>query len=179
MSASDGGDGDTFQEGPGGSQIVVIENSLPGWVQDLRPLADEGPVTFIQRVIVDFILGGAAAIIFTLVGGIETAFQSFILAFGDAGRAFLDAFSVPASVAIGLITDLNGLVVGLAAGLGLPGDLVLPILYVVELALVFRAAPPALAATADVAGSIPVVGGALSGAYTFVSGYLGGIFDDG
>lgn len=137
MSASD--DGDTVRKAPDGSRIIVVENALPDWVTQLKPLAGvasglagvagalitfgQDPVGFIFRAINFYILGGILAVVDLAAGAVLYPFNRLVGGLGFIQAGLIGAFS---SVGIDIqaaLLSIQSSLAGLIATAGPAGPL--------------------------------------------------------
>lgn len=131
----------------------------------------------VRNVIVDFILGGLAGILFSIVEFIDLGFTVTIDAFVSAGSTLYAPFAAAGAGILGFVVDINQFVILTGQGFGVPGAYLTPILYALEIALVLRAIPPVVTFLVEIVGSIPVIGGLFSGLYRAATSYFGGLLN--
>lgn len=131
----------------------------------------------VRSVIVDFILGGLGGLLFTIVDFTDLAFDRTVQAFVGAGDALFSPFVGFGIGILQFVVRINDLVILTGQGFGVPGAVLTPVLYALEIALFLRAIPPAASFLVELVGSIPVVGGVLSGLYRAATSYFGGLLN--
>lgn len=144
-----------------------IPDTTPGW---WKKIENYGFVGYVRRVIVRFILGGVAGIVFSVAGIIRSAWNTFADTFGAAGATLWGAIGSVGSTVVSPIEGLNTWVFHLVLGnsLGFLEGPFVAVLYLAEFAIVIRLAKPTLLTVGELATAIPVVGGLLNGGITFL-----------
>jgi len=165
---------------------------LPGWVSDLRPLADSaewlaklasnpvgtlrGTVRTILSVIV---VGGAIDMGEALIASLLAVGEAFVAIpeityglIGSAGGAVGNGILQAATWYVGVIE-------GASASLGPFGIFLQVGAYGVTAVILLQAIPPMLNALSDALGAVPVIGSLLDAVLTFAIGWaesLAGVF---
>lgn len=140
-----------------------------------------GPVRWVNRRIVQFILGAVGAAVFGVVDYIELIWSTVTYAFVSAAApvtgtaedmGVLNAFGIDLYV---LILDLHAIIRD-AAGFAGPLSPVLVLgFYAVVLYLTYLVLEAAAPAATDALGAIPVIGSALDAILTFMLRLWGGL----
>lgn len=133
------------------------------------------PVNFVRGVFFAILFGA----VFDIANFIRLAFDRFIQGLGRSGEAVVRSletiFLVPINAVDSLVTSLS---VSIAAELGIAAFPVTASIWIIVIALAIRIGSAQLLAVADLAGSIPVVGGLISSLVTFAVELVGGVGDD-
>jgi hypothetical protein len=165
-----------------GLSLDDVRDIIPDWVywSEVEDLANQvedagGPVKWVNRRIVEYILGAIGAAVFGVINYIELFWTTITGAFVDAGQP-VTAITTRLGVDVfAIVSGVHETVRGVAA-LGGP---IAPVLVLGFYAVVFyltylviRAAAPA---ATDALGSIPVIGSALDAVLTFMLRLWGGL----
>ena len=176
--------------GGGGLSLDDVRDLIPDWVYwfEIEQLANQvraagGPIRWVNKRIVQFILGAVGAAVFGVVDYIELIWSTITYAFVSAAApltgtaedmGILDAFGIDLYV---LILDLHGIIRDTAGFAGPLSPAVVLGAYAVVFYLTYLVIRAAAPAATDALGSIPVFGSAIDAALTFMLRLWGGLTD--
>lgn len=115
-----------------GSKLVSADNipTVPDWVYS--------PESFIQRIIVRFLIGLILGVVTTTRDAINTMFDIVTTAIDQAGTAITDAFSAATNGTLGGFTLLQEMVFGTAQALGPLGPVFIALVAITFVVLTIR-----------------------------------------
>lgn len=129
-----------------GSKLVSADNipTVPDWVYN--------PESFIQKIIVRFIIGLILGVVATTRDAINTVFDIVTTAIDQAGAAITDAFSAATNGTLGGFTLLQEMVFETAQALGPLGPVFIAIVAITLVVLTIRLTRAAM-------DSVPILSG--------------------
>lgn len=154
---------------------------LPGWISDLRPLADSvgfltdlasNPVrtlrTVVLTIVSTFIVGGVLDIGRSVVDAVLAVGEAIVAIPAAAGNLLGGAGTAVAVPIFEAVGWFRAEVDAAAASLGPWGVFLQVGVYALLFAIAMRALPALLVAASDLLGAVPVVGSVLDALVTFV-----------
>lgn len=152
-----------------------MPDAKPEWWDMIETIGTQieryGIFGWFRRNIVRFLVGAIVGFVVDVAGIVRDAWDALNAALGEAGQTAFGAVGMVGEKFLGVLLDLNQQLFDLALGDAL-GPFEAPILaglFLVEFAILFRLAKPALLALGEAASAVPVVGGLVN------SGVTGGV----
>lgn len=149
-------EGETIQTDPDGSRIIVVQNALPEWVRNLRPLSQvaaalagaagfliafaKDPVGFVVTVIRNFVVGAVLQAGAFVVETILAGFDIIVGALTFVQRRLVGAFAVVGVDILGVLTSLQRTLAGIVADAGPAGPVIAVLGVAVGLYVLYRVA---------------------------------------
>ena len=168
--------------GGGGLSVEDVRDLLPDWIFwfEVEQLANQvreagGPIRWVNKRIVQFLLGAIGAAVFGVVDYIELVWSTVTYAFVSAGQPLSGITSRLGVDLYVVILDIHAIVRNIAGFAGPLSPVLVLGTYAVVFYLVFLVLRAAAPAATDALGSIPVVGSALDAALTFMLRLWGGL----
>jgi hypothetical protein len=155
---------------------------LPNWIFwfEIEQLANQvreagGPIRWVNRRIVQFLLGAIGSAVFGVVDYIELIWSTITYAFVSAGQPLSGITSRLGVDLFVVILDVHEIIRTAAGFAGPLSPVVVLGTYAVVFYLVFLVLRATAPAATDALGSIPVIGSAFDAALTFMLRLWGGL----
>lgn len=168
--------------GGGGLSTDDVIDLLPNWIFwfEVEQLANQvrdagGPVRWVNRRIVQFLLGAIGAAVFGVVDYIELVWSTVTYAFVSAGQPISGITSRLGVDVYVLILNVHEIIRTAAGFAGPLSPVVVLGTYAVVFYLTYLVIRAAAPAATDALGSIPVIGSVLDAALTFMLRLWGGL----
>lgn len=171
-------------DGGGGLTWEGVKSLLPDFIfwDEVQNLGQQvrdagGPIKWVNRRIVEYILGAVGAAVFGIIGYIELFWTTITGAFVSAGEP-VTAITTRLGVDVfAIVSNIHGAVRGIAAMGGPLAPVLVLGFYAVVFYLTYLAIRAAAPAATDALGAIPVIGSALDAILTFMLRFWGGLTD--
>jgi len=169
-------------DGGGGFTLTwsAIKGVMPGWLSsniDGQTFKDfiTSPIKWVNRRIVEYILGAVGAAVFGIIGYIELFWTTITGAFVSAGEP-VTAITTRLGVDVfAIVSNIHGAVRGIAAMGGPLAPVLVLGFYAVVFYLTYLAIRAAAPAVTDALGAVPVIGSLLDAVLTFMLRLWGGL----